>query len=191
MVNAIPERVTLESYVRGKTFSAISGANKKVNRALVGAALSLGANIEIEDLPGYSPLENAEGMIEVASEAVAMALEGVSFINSGKYGTGSTDMGDLSAIMPVIHPSSAGAKGTSHGADYEIADPYAACVDTARWQLAMIKLLMSDGAARAKKIVAEYKAPFASKEEFLAYQNSLRDSGDRIVYTESGADVRL
>ena len=43
MVNAIPETVTVESYVRGATIDAIVNANKRVNRALVGGALSLGA----------------------------------------------------------------------------------------------------------------------------------------------------
>ena len=52
MVNAIPEEVRLESYVRGSTFDAIVDANKKVNRALVGAAYSIGTNIEIIDIPG-------------------------------------------------------------------------------------------------------------------------------------------
>ena len=33
-----------------------------------------------------------------------------------RISTGSTDMGDLSAIMPVIHPYMPGAVGTAHGA---------------------------------------------------------------------------
>ena len=52
MVNAIPATVQLESYVRGASFEAIVRENKKINRALTGAALSVGANIEIMDIPG-------------------------------------------------------------------------------------------------------------------------------------------
>ena len=66
MVNAIPEEVRLESYVRGSTFDAIADANKKVNRALVGAAYSIGTNIEIIDIPGYAPLINEKNMLNVA-----------------------------------------------------------------------------------------------------------------------------
>ncbi len=55
MVNAIPERAVLESYVRGSSFEGIVEANKKINRALCGAALSLGTNVEIIDSPGYAP----------------------------------------------------------------------------------------------------------------------------------------
>ena len=74
MVNAIPETVSMESYVRGKTFEAINSANKKVNRALIGAALSMGANIDIIDMPGYAPLVNDMNMIELAKDATRKLL---------------------------------------------------------------------------------------------------------------------
>ena len=192
MVNAIPGSVTLESYVRGKTFEAIVEANKKVNRALTGAALSLGTNVEIIDMPGYSPHVNDDNMIELAKDAIAIALPEIEFTVRDGYSTGSTDMGDLSAIMPVIHPYCAGATGTSHGKDYQIADPELACVANAKWQLTMLRLLLENNAERAKKIIAEFEPMFASKEEFLAYQDSLNCSGDRIVYNEDGtADVKV
>ena len=52
VVNTIPEKAVLESYVRGATFGAMERANRNVNRALCGAALSLGTNVEIIDTPG-------------------------------------------------------------------------------------------------------------------------------------------
>ena len=192
MVNAIPARAKLESYVRGKTFEGIVEANKKVNRALCGAALSLGTNIEIVDFPGYSPLNNDKNLMEVAAEAIGLVAPEIQFTKAGAFSTGSTDMGDLSSIMPSLHPYCAGAKGTSHGSDYEIADPEAACVTNAKWQIAMLRLLLMNDAERAKQIIAEFVPQFASKEEFLAYQDSLNCSGDRIVYREDGvAEIKL
>lgn len=187
MVNAIPETVTIESYVRGKTYDAIEKENKKVNRAFIGAALSLGANIEVVDNPGYAPLVNNVDLIEVAKEAMKQALPGVPFVHTPGFGTGSTDMGDLTCIMPAIHPYVAGAMGKSHGNDYEIVDPVAACVNSAKFQMGMLYVLLSNGAERAKKIVAEFKPLFASKEAYLAYVDSLACSGDRIIYKEDGA----
>lgn len=184
MVNAIPERVEIESYVRGRTFRGIEDANKKVNRALTGAAYSLGTNIEIIDTPGYAPLENAPEMITLAKDA-AEAL-GLDFKYTNVCGTGSTDMGDLSQIMPVIHPYAPGAIGRDHGSDYYINDPESACVTNAKWQLKMLELLLKDGAERAKRIKENFSPNFASKEEFLAYQDSLNSSGDRILYNEDG-----
>lgn len=192
MVNAIPETVQLESYVRGSSFDAIRAANKKVNRALCGAALSLQNNIEIVDIPGYAPLHNDPALVDIAHEAMLLALPEREFHKSTRISTGSTDMGDLSCIMPVIHPYSGGASGTSHGNDYRIVDPVAACVDCAKWQLVMLLLLLQDGGERARGIIDAYEPQFASKEEFLAFMDALADSGDRIVYRDDDvAEVRI
>ena len=192
MVNAIPETVRIESYVRGASFVGMEKANKKVNRAFVGAALSLGTNVEIIDAPGYSPLFNDKNMCDVVEEAARLALPGESFTRNEVIGTGSTDMGDLSCIIPSVHPYARGAVGTAHGSNYYIDDPVAACVESAKWQVAMLKIILGDGAARAKKIISEFEPKFSSKEEFLAYQDSINSSGDRITYLEDGgAEIRL
>lgn len=189
-VNAIADTVIIESYVRGKSFDAIKEANGRVNRALSGAALSIGANVEIIDIPGYAPLYNSPDMINIADEALKKAV-GVSLIRSGAYSSGSTDMGDLSGIMPVIHPYAPGATGVTHGADYYITDPEKACVDSAKWQVEMLGLLLSDSAARAKKIIADYIPRFASKEEYFEYIDAFEQEGDRIVYSEGKAEIKL
>ena len=103
MVNAIPEEVSLESYIRGKTFDAMVSANNKVNRALIGAAYSLGTNVEIIDMPGYSPLVNDKNMILVAKEAAELAFPGLELNVENVFSTGSTDMGDLSSITFIVH----------------------------------------------------------------------------------------
>lgn len=186
MVNAIPEKVSLESYVRGKTFDAITRENKKINRALIGAALSMGANIDITDIPGYTPLTNDKNMINLATDALRLALPEEKIYNDTGFGSGSTDMGDLSCLMPVVHPYAPGACGTSHGSDYYIDNPELACVKNAKWQLAMVKLLLENGASRAKKIISDFKPLFPSKEKFLSYIDSLASSGDKIIYNNDG-----
>ena len=191
MVNAIPAKVQLESYVRGASFEAIVRENKKINRALTGAALSVGANIEIIDIPGYSPLHNDYNLTDLAKEAYETLCPDKKFEIIERINTGSTDMGDLSQIMPAIHPYCGGSQGTSHGSDYYIVDPEEACVKNAKWQLTLLYLLLGNGAQRAKKIIEEYKPPFASIREFLDFQDSLNDSGDRIDYGENEAKVRL
>lgn len=192
MVNAIPETVSLESYVRGKTYDAIINANKKVNRALCGAALSIGTNIDIVDIPGYSPMVNDKNMIKLCQDAAEQFIPQYQFTTNNAFGSGSTDMGDLSTIMPVVHPYAAGACGKSHGNDYHIENVDAACVDNAKWQIGMLKLLLQDNAERAYKIIDEFEPMFSSKEEFLAYVDALNDEGDRITYNEDGtASIRL
>jgi len=190
-VNAIPDRVIIESYIRGSSYDAIIEANKKVNKALCGAALSLGANIEIQDNPGYAPLHNSEGMMQLAEEATGR-LDGVPFERINVMGSGSTDMGDLSGLMPVIHPYMGGAIGIGHGSNYFIANPDLACVGSAKLQMEMLAILLENNAKRAYEIIDEFEPMYESKEAYLNMIESLIDSGDRIDYTdEKSAVIRL
>lgn len=191
MVNAIPETAVLESFVRGATFDAICDANKKVNRALCGAALSLGTNIEIVDIPGYAPLHDDPNLVKLSAEAAELAIPEYEYHVSDKVSSGSTDMGDLCCVMPVVHPYAGGAEGRSHGNNYEIVDPVACCVGSAKLQMGMLLLLLENDAQRAKKVIAEYKPLFASKEAYLEYMDSLNKEGDRIVYNEDETAAQI
>lgn len=95
MVNAIPEKTVLESYVRGASFDAICKANQKVNQALCGAALSIGTNVDIADTPGYAPLVCDANLMQVTAEAVQLAIPEYEFHIEDNFSSGSTDMGDL------------------------------------------------------------------------------------------------
>jgi len=190
MVNAIPGSATLESYIRGKTFEGIIEANKKVNRALIGAALSLGANVDITDFPGYAPVINDKNLIEVTKEAVELGLPHREFKYFDVTSSGSSDIGDLCTVMPIVHPNAPGMTGTGHGSDYYITDPYTACVESAKMQLAMLYILLKDNAQRAKKVVEEYVPMFNGKEGYMEYMDSLMDSGDRIDYCD-GENVKV
>ena len=191
-VNAIPELVTIESYVRGENFEAIKDANKNINQALIGSALSLNTNIEILDAPGYAPLKNDKNMMELVRDAAGLIIPEEEFTLGHNIGSGSTDMGELCGLMPVVHPYAGGAEGLSHGMNYKITDPVRACVKSAKMQLMMLKLLLEDGAARAKKIICEFEPKFSSKEEYFAYIDEFNSSGDRIIYKEDGtAEVIL
>ncbi len=191
MVNAIPETVTAESYVRGMSFESILEANKRLNQALVGGALSLDCNVEIIDFPGYAPHVNCPDMNQVALDAAKLAIPEYPMLESTTFSTGSTDMGDLSCIMPVVHPYAPGAQGKSHGNDYYIVDPVKACVGSAKLQMGMINLLLKDDAKRAKEIVTNFEPRFKSKKEFLDYCDNIFYEGDRIVYEDGKATVKI
>lgn len=191
MVNAIPEFAVMESYVRGENFNAICAANRKVNQALCGAALSLDTNVEIIDNPGYAPLINDEQMRQLTAEAAEMAIPEYPFEMIEIVSSGSTDMGDLSCIMPVVHPHSAGAQGKSHGSNYQIVDPVAACVGSAKLQLGMLLLLLENGGERARQIIDSF-VPRFKKDDYLAFMDSLCAEGNRIEYGANGtATIRL
>ncbi len=170
-VNVIPGEVRLETYVRGKTVEAILEANRKVDRALRAGAMALGAQVEIETLPGYLPLFNHMGMAEMF-KANAAALLGADQVTESGHRSGSTDMGDISHVMPTLHPYMGGAVGAGHGADYAIADPRLAYVEPAK-QLALMAIdLLWDDAAAAREILKTWK-PRMTREEYLAFQRGI------------------
>ncbi len=181
MVNAIPETVNMESYVRGKTFDAMNNANKRLNQAIIGSALALNCNVDIDDKAGYAPLVNNVDLLDVAREAHAFANLSPEIKYIDETNSGSTDMGDISCIMPAIHPYAPGSIGTGHGNDFYVKNIDTACIGSAKWQLAMVEILLSNGAKRALEIVKNFK-PMFTKEQFLAYYESLSRSGDRITY---------
>lgn len=185
-VNAIPQRVTMESYVRGAGVEAIKDINIKVNRAFSASAASLGAKYKICDRPGYTPLLNDKNLLEAAHGAMkAVACEDKINI-SDKWSTGCTDMGDISAVMPAIHPYVGGAEGLGHGNDYRIRDREVACVKSAACQLVLLNMLLSDGALLAKKVIEEKDVRYDSIKAFFEDIDGFFNDKDSVVYRKDG-----
>jgi amidohydrolase len=170
-VNVIPADVRIETYVRGRSVKAILDANAKVDRALKAGALAMGAQVEIETLPGYLPMTCDANMTAVF-KANATALFGAEHYREVGHRTGSTDMGDLSHVMPVLHPYMGGARGTGHAADYEIADQTLAYVGPAKALAAMVIDLLGDGATTAREIVAKAQLPM-TRTSYLEFQRGI------------------
>jgi amidohydrolase len=170
-VNVIPSEVRIETYVRGRTVEAIRDANLKVDRALRAGALALGARVEIETLPGYMPMR-CDPVMARHFRADAVRLVGEGYYREIGHRTGSTDMGDLSQVMPVLHPYIGGARGTGHGPDFEIVDKPLAYVTPAKALAAMAIDMLADGAAGARVVLGEAKPPM-SREQYLAFQRGI------------------
>jgi len=170
-VNVIPAEVRLETYVRGKTVEAILDANRRVDRALRAGALALGAQVEIETLPGYLPLFSHAGMAAHFT-ANARALLGADEVTEAGHRSGSTDMGDISHVMPALHPYMGGAAGSGHGADYAIADPGLAYVEPAK-QLALMAVDLLWGNAETAREILKAWTPRMTKEEYLTFQRGV------------------
>lgn len=170
-VNVIPAEVRIETYVRGRTVEAILDADKKVDRALRAGALALGAKVEIETLPGYLPMR-CDPAMALAFEGTAARLVGAEHYRHIGHRTGSTDMGDLSQVMPVLHPYVGGARGSGHGADYEIVDKPLAYLVTAKALAAMAIDMLAGDAAAARAVLARARPPM-TREQYLAFQRSI------------------
>jgi amidohydrolase len=170
-VNVIPGEARIETYVRGRTVEGIADAARKVDRAFRAGALALGATVEIETLPGYLPLACDATMTRYFRENAAELVGAEHYRDAGHRG-GSTDMGDLSQIMPVLHPYMGGARGTNHAADWAIDDPVLAYVMPAKALAAMAVDMLADGAAGARDVLASAK-PSMTREQYLAFQRGV------------------
>jgi amidohydrolase len=170
-VSVVPSEVRMETFVRGGSLEAIIDANKKVDRCLRAGAMAMGADVEIHTIPGYLPQRNDPRLGEIFGANVAV-LFGPGQFHVGGHRTGSTDMGDLAHLMPVIHPYLVAAEGRAHGADWRIDEPQHGYVTPAKL-LAMtaIDLLYGD-AAPAKDILAHFE-PAMTKEAYLTFQRGL------------------
>lgn len=170
-VNVIPADVRIETFVRGKSLEAIADADRKVDRCLRAGALALGAQVEIETLPGYMPMRLDPLMVE-RFRMLAGDLVGPEHVLSIAHRTGSTDMGDLAQVMPILHPYVGGATGGSHGPDYELVDQQLIYITNAKALASMVIDLLGDGAAVGQQVLAQAKPPM-TREQYLAFQRTM------------------
>ncbi len=161
----------LETYVRGRSVEAILDANKKVDRAFRAGALAMGAKVEIETLPGYMPMSCDPTMTRLYRD-IAASLVGAEHYREIGHRTGSTDMGDLSMVMPILHPYIGGATGSGHGADYQIVDQKLAYLGIAKALASMVVDLMADGAGGAREVLKAARPPM-TREQYLSFQRSI------------------
>lgn len=167
----VPADVRIETFVRAKTLEAIEDANMKVDRALRAGALALGAKVQITTIPGYMPLTHDENLVGLIS-ANAAQLVGKDQVGRTGHRTGSTDVGDMSLIMPVVHPHADGAVGTGHGADYQIVDFDNAVINAAK-AMAMTAIdLLANDAAEARRVKGAFQPRF-TRDEYLAFVRGL------------------
>jgi amidohydrolase len=171
LVNIIPAEVTMETYVRAKTADAVLDASHKVDRSLRGAAMAMGCTVEIETVPGNLPLRNDPTLADVFRDNAGQLFGKETYRDYG-HGGGSTDAGDLSQFMPLLHPMMTGAAGTHHQTDWCIADHEAGYVAPAKTLAMMAIDLLADNAAKANKALAEFK-PVMSKEAYLDLQHAV------------------
>jgi amidohydrolase len=171
IVNNVPADVRMESYVRGKTVEAIKDANIKVNRALRAGAMAVGAEVEIDDHPGYMPYIK-DAALDAVLKANAAALVGEEQIKVKGHSTGSTDLGDFSCIMPTTSIGMGGCTGAGHSRHYKVVDKQTAYVLPAKVMALTCVDLLYDKAKLAKEITKGFK-PTIPPADYTNFMKSL------------------
>lgn len=169
LINVVPSVVTMQIMVRAASVDAMIAANKKVNRALKAGALAIGGKVEIHDQIGYLPLKSDRNLSSLYRKNM-LEYGGAgedSFVEL--YQTpGSTDLGDVSQLMPCMHVWSSGVTGGLHAKDYQLKDYETAYLLPAKMLALTIIDLLYDHAKAAKEIISSYKPAF-TKETYLEF----------------------
>ncbi|MBI4201239.1 MAG: amidohydrolase [Chloroflexi bacterium] len=170
-VSAVPSNVTLEWRVRSGNLEALVANSAKVDRCFKSGALAVGAKVSITNIPGYLPMRNNSRLQEMfVQNATQVVGKSQLLIRPETHnGGGSTDMGDLAQIIPLIHPYCGGATGVGHSKDYIIEDWETAVIAPAKAMAMTVIDLLANGAASAKQVKAEDKPPM-TKSQYLKFQ---------------------
>ena len=157
VVNSIPDDVRIETYIRGATAEAIRYGCSVVDRCAEAAAKMMDTSAAVRTIPGYLPLRQDPIMTEEMAKTARNILP-ESAIGYGVDSVGSSDVGDLSCLMPVIQPTMGGFVGSLHSPGFL----------GGQLLSALTYSLLSDGGAKAKRIIKESK-PLMTRQEYLRY----------------------
>ncbi|MCJ7855688.1 amidohydrolase [Lachnospiraceae bacterium NSJ-143] len=185
--NAIPDYAVSEIMVRCADTESLEKINRKINRALACGAAAVGAGITIDDVMTYSPLINSKELNLLVGKCADDLSEIKDVIFNDEWDTGSSDVGSLSAVMPVCHFYSGGSSGGTHCKDFCITHPEELCVNTAKLYSAIITRLLSDNGGLAEVIKSEYKPEFESISDYLIYLDKCSSRFNAVKYNDDGS----
>ena len=168
-VNVVPARAELELQIRAKTPDAVQEACALVDRCVKAAAMAFGGSVEINNLGGYMPYQSCAKLNAVHADNLQELCGGV-LTNFGHRGS-STDMGDVSMLMPALHAYSGGFSGSPHAKDFVAVDPEKAYIQGAKLLAMDAITLLSNDAAAAREIASLPK--MMDKQTYLNYKNNM------------------
>ena len=166
-VNIIPEKTECLFLARGKTSRYTEEIGARVIRCAEAAAMATGTIVEAIIEGGYKNLINNLSMAHRYA-AHNEALGTRSPVAPDNIPTGSTDMGDVSHVMPAIHPAFAISR---HGEGNCHEDAFVAHADSTRGYDAMIRVAKAM-AMTAYDLLAEPELMAATKKEFATRRES-------------------
>lgn len=172
LVNVVPEEAVIETLVRGKSLDAISDASKKTDRSFKAGAMAIGADYRIETMPGYLP-----GIPQTVPHELVEAFDDLTGgnyeeVNLEDHGTGSTDVGDVQHLLPVLTFNTGGMTGGLHQDDFDVTDDETAYILTAKMFAISAYRLLKNDASLAKSVSNGYEPKFKNREEYIRYMDS-------------------
>lgn len=180
-VNVVPARAELELQVRAKTPEAISRAGQVVDRCVRAAAQAFGGKVTITNLGGYLPYRSCPQLNALHAENLREFF-GKTLGNCGHRGS-STDMGDVSMLIPALHAYTGGFSGSPHARDFVVTDPELAYIEGAKLLALDAVELLANHAERGREIAAF--PPAMDKKSYLQYKENMSSSKE-YAYDQQG-----
>lgn len=101
--NIVPDKAVAQFYIRAKDRSYLNEVVEKVKNIARGASLMTGADVEISNYElSYDNMVTNQTLSQLFNENLLSA--GVKQIKKAKDSYGSIDMGNVSHVVPAIHP---------------------------------------------------------------------------------------
>lgn len=173
MVNCVPDDVRLEVFVRANSVPVIEKTLRRTIKAFRSGADAVGADMKVDVVPGMYPLKIDEDLFEIYRTNAENHVPKENF-QTVPVMPASTDLGDVSQIMPVLYPMAGGVDGVGHGTDFCMVDFNNAVLIPAKSMAATIVDLLLDEGRRCREIVANYKPTF-TKQEYIDALNAYYD----------------
>jgi len=168
--SSVPSDVRIETMIRARSVDAIQHANDVVDRCMRAGALAIGARLDIETVSGYMP-NTPDPRLVALQHTNCARIVGEQNMGVARHQTGSTDVGDLTMLMPAVHPRSGGTIGTPHSKDYYVRDHTLAAINPAK-SMAMLAIdLLYNGSAEARAILSSMP-PKLDREGYLELRRS-------------------
>ena len=172
VVSAVPDIVKIETFVRGASIESIMDANEKVDNCLKAGALATGCKLKIVTIPGYLPIKNNQELQNLYISNLKNNYDEKDIVLDNHSG-GSTDMGDVSNLIPSIHPYVGGCKGSSNHANDMVVENYdLSVIESGRMMAHTIIDLLSNNAKNAKKIKDQFDPSF-DRKSYLSFLRGL------------------
>lgn len=162
-VNAVPDEVVIETYVRAGKIEAVFDANNKIDNAFVHCAKALGCECEIKNIPGYLPSNYYSPLADYIVNNAEKLVKKENIFRGGKT-FASDDLADISSLIPVIQIGFSGFVGDYHNCDFDIKDEEMAYIIPAKL-LAMTTYDMLTDTEEIKLILSKF-TPTLNKDQY-------------------------
>ncbi|MBQ8212806.1 MAG: hypothetical protein IJZ80_02260 [Clostridia bacterium] len=192
-VGFIPAEVVVAISARACDYAVLKDLNEKINRAYTGVATAFGAQIKIEERQLYIP-ENDSANPEFMQVAYDVGCEmlGEEHVRMSLHisdkNNGATDMGNVGAVVPCIHPYvRGGTYGGIHSPRFVVQNPEYAVYNPAAIQVGIAVKLLGNNAEKAREIISKYKPIYSSFAEYCEEMDNFYFGKKGIDYTDGCA----